>query len=219
MSCSTGRPIFQAGQSVTAAAARLLALSFVQYVSGFRVDLDAVGEICRRRGYLLVVDAVQGLGPFSVDVKRSGIHALAAGGHQWLLGPEGCGILFVDRDLIPEVEPVEFGWSNVEGWQSHRYDPAPGPGASRYECGTLNTLDCRELQAAIDLFLEIGVEAIEQRLHLLAARIAAGVRSRGYKLMTPREDHHGSGLVSFRKPGVDSESAVAALAEKGIVAA
>ena len=87
----------------------------MQYVSGFRIDLDAVGEICRRRGCLLVVDAVQGLGPFPVDVKRSGIHALAAGGHKWLLGPEGCGILFIDRDLIPEVEPVEFGWSNRRG--------------------------------------------------------------------------------------------------------
>ena len=199
--------------------ARLLALSFVQYVSGFRVDLDAVGEICRRRGCLLVVDAVQGLGPFPVDVKRSGIHALAAGGHKWLLGPEGCGILFIDRDLIPEVEPVEFGWSNVEGWRSHSYDPALRPGASRYECGTLNTLGCRGLQAAIELFLEIGVEAVGQRLHRLAAQIATGVLSRGYELMTPREDSHGSGIVSFRKPGVDSESAVAALAKKGIVAA
>ena len=199
--------------------ARLLALSFVQYVSGFRIDLDAVGEICRRRGCLLVVDAVQGLGPFPVDVKRSGIHALAAGGHKWLLGPEGCGILFIDRDLIPEVEPVEFGWSNVEGWRSHSYDPALRPGASRYECGTLNTLGCRGLQAAIELFLEVGVEAVGQRLHRLAAQIATGVLSRGYELMTPREDSHGSGIVSFRKPGVDSESAVAALAKKGIVAA
>ena len=114
---------------------------------------------------------------------------------------------------------MEFGWSNVEGWQSHSYDPTLRSGASRYECGTLNTLGCRGLQEAIELFLEIGVETVEQRLHRIAAQIATGVRSRGYELMTPREDSHGSGIVSFRKQGVSSESAVAALAEEGIVAA
>ena len=114
---------------------------------------------------------------------------------------------------------MEFGWSNVEGWQSHSYDPTLRSGASRYECGTLNTLGCRGLQEAIELFLEIGVETVEQRLHRIAAQIATGVRSRGYELMTLREDSHGSGIVSFRKQGVSSESAVAALAEEGIVAA
>jgi len=75
--------------------ARLFAVSYVQYLSGFRLDLDAAGEICRRRNCLFVVDAVQGLGPFPVDVRRSGIDALSASCHKWLLGPEGAALCYL----------------------------------------------------------------------------------------------------------------------------
>src|SRR5579871_3790576 len=93
--------------------ARLLAISFVQYLSGYRAPLRAIGDICRRHGCLYLVDAIQGLGAFPIDVKQCGIHALAADGHKWLLGPEGCGILYIDAELQAQVEPVEFGWTNV----------------------------------------------------------------------------------------------------------
>ena len=72
--------------------ARLLAISFVQYLSGHRVDLEAIGEICHRHRCAYLVDAIQGLGAFPVDVRRAHIDALAADGHKWMLGPEGCGI-------------------------------------------------------------------------------------------------------------------------------
>ena len=93
--------------------ARLLAISFVQYLGGYRADLGAIGEICRRRGCLFLVDAIQGLGAFPVDVERAHIDALAADGHKWLLGPEGCGILYVRQSRQDEIEPAEFGWTNV----------------------------------------------------------------------------------------------------------
>src|SRR5438445_8304061 len=69
--------------------ARLLAISFVQYLNGYRADLEAIGEICRRHGCFFVVDAIQGLGAFPLNVRKAGIHALASDGHKWLLGPEG----------------------------------------------------------------------------------------------------------------------------------
>ena len=197
--------------------ARLLAISFVQYLSGFRVDLNAVGEICRRRGCLLVVDAVQGLGPFPVDVKKSGIHALSASGHKWLLGPEGCGICFIDRDLIPHVRPVEFGWTNVAGWRKYSLDPELCSGAARYECGTLNTIGCHGLRPAIELFLEAGVGRIASRIHGLAGQIVEGATAKGYEIMTPRDEQSGSGIVCLRKQGLDSEAIVRELAEKNVV--
>ncbi|HYM13504.1 MAG TPA: aminotransferase class V-fold PLP-dependent enzyme, partial [Bryobacterales bacterium] len=123
--------------------ARLLTISFVQYLSGFRIDLEKVGEICARHGCLLVVDAIQGLGVFPVDVRKAGIHALAADGHKWLLGPEGCGILYIASEVIPQIEPTEFGWTSVARWRDYRSrDATPRPGAARYECGTLNTAGC-----------------------------------------------------------------------------
>jgi selenocysteine lyase/cysteine desulfurase len=196
--------------------ARLLAISFVQYVSGFRIDLDAVGEICRRRGCLLVVDAVQGLGPFRIDVKRSGIHALSASAHKWLLGPEGIALLFVDRNLIPQVRPVEFGWTNTAGWRTYSRDPELREGAARYECGTMNTIGCFGFRASLELFLEAGVERVGAWVDHLAGLIESGARQKGYEPMTSREPGSGSGIVSIRKEGVDSVAAVAKLLENGV---
>ena len=198
------------------AGARLLAVSFVQYLSGFRLDLDALGEICRRRDVLLVIDGVQGLGPFPVNVKQSRVHAFSASAHKWLLGPEGCGVLFLDRDLITQVEPVEFGWTNVEGASHYSHDPTLLPDARRYECGTLNTIGYYGLRASLDLFLEVGVERVAAQVNRLAQRVLDGALAKGYEVMTPRDDSSGSGIVSIRKPGVDSDATVRQLNEKGI---
>ena len=197
--------------------ARLLAVSFVQYLSGFRLDLDAVGEICRRRGALLVVDGVQGLGPFPVDVKRSRVHAFSASAHKWLLGPEGCGVLFIDRDLIPQVEPVEFGWTNVVDWQNYSHEMRLLEDASRYECGTLNTFGLHGLKQSLNLLLEVGVERMARHIDGLAERIIEGAAAKGYRPMTPRDAASGSGIVSLRKQGLSSKAAVDALLEQGVV--
>ena len=196
--------------------ARLLAVSYVQYLSGFRLDLDAVGEICRRRNVLLVVDAVQGLGPFPVNVKRSGIHALSASGHKWLLGPEGCAIFFIDQGLVPRVEPVEFGWTNVVGSERYSQDPVLLPDARRYECGTLNTVGIHGLRASLELLHEVGVERMAGHIDGLARRTIEGAAAKGYEPMTPRDSANGSGIVTIRKKGVDSAAAVMSLNDAGI---
>ena len=85
----------------------------MQFLSGYRAPIQEIGEICRRNHCIFMVDAIQGLGAFPVDVRACGIDALAADGHKWLLGPEGCGILYINRALQERVEPVEFGWTNV----------------------------------------------------------------------------------------------------------
>ena len=186
--------------------ARLLAVSFVQYLSGFRLDLDAAGEICGRRGCLLVVDAVQGLGLFRIDVKRSRIHALSASGHKWLLGPEGCAFFYIDHEFMPQVDPVEFGWTNVQGFPKHSVQDNLRRDAGRYECGTLNTIGCFGLRASIELFLEADADAISERVLDLTDRIADHVSNRGFELGAPRKPSTGSGIVSFRKDGVDAEA-------------
>jgi selenocysteine lyase/cysteine desulfurase len=196
--------------------ARLLAISYVQYLSGFRLDLDAIGEICQRRNVLLVVDAVQGLGPFPVDVKRSGIHALSASGHKWLLGPEGCAITFIDRNLMPHVEPVEFGWTNVVGSEQYSHDPSLLPDARRYECGTLNTVGIHGLHASLNLFHEVGVERMADHIHALAQRTVEGAAAKGYEPMITHDRASGSGIITIRKEGADSAAAVRGLDDAGI---
>jgi selenocysteine lyase/cysteine desulfurase len=200
--------------------ARLLAISFVQFLSGFRADLRAIGEICHRRGAIFLVDAIQGLGVFPVDVEASHIDALAADGHKWLTGPEGCGVLYISKRLQEMVEPVEFGWTNVAGYNDYgSRDMALRPDAGRYECGTLNTIGCFGLRAAIDFLLGVGVEKIGPVVQLLADQIAEGVRRKGYELLGERTPGNGAGIVSFRKNGADSGEIVARLRGEKIVAA
>ena len=200
--------------------ARLLSISFVQYLTGYRAPLKAIGEICRRNDCIYMVDAIQGLGAFPVDVKESGIHALAADGHKWMLGPEGCGILYINRELQSHVEPVEFGWTNVANYADYgSRDMSLRPDAGRYECGTLNTIGCYGLRAAIEFLLEVGVGQIAPVVQNLGNRIAGGVCAKGYEIAAPRTPETGAGIVSFRKPGQDAGEIVRKLRAQGITAA
>lgn len=200
--------------------ARLLSISFVQYLSGYRSPLQAIGEICHRNHCVFIVDAIQGLGAFPLDVRACRIQALAADGHKWLLGPEGCGILYIDQALQERVEPVEFGWTNVAAYADYASrSMALRPDAGRYECGTLNTIGCFGLRAAIDFLLEVGLEHIAPRVQRLADQIARGVEAKGYEILTPRTPETGAGIVSFRKPGHEPGAIVRKLRTEKITAA
>ena len=201
--------------------ARLLAISFVQYLSGYRANIKAIGEICRRHGCFFFVDAIQGLGAFPLNVEEANIDALAADGHKWLLGPEGCGILYVRHERQDEIRPVEFGWTNVAHYADYSSrDLTLRPDAGRYECGTLNTIGCFGLRAALNLLLEVGVENIAPAVQALADRLAAGVCAKGYEVMGgPRTPETGAGIVSFRHAGEDSRLMVQRLRDQGIIAA
>lgn len=196
--------------------ARLLSISFVQFLTGFRADVTSIGEICHRHGVIYFVDAIQGLGAFPIDVQAAHIDALAADGHKWLVGPEGCGILHISRRLQEQVEPVEFGWTNVASFNDYASrDMTLRPDAGRYECGTLNTVGCYGLRAAIDFLLEIGIDKIAPIVRGLASQIVEGVRQRGYEVL----GEPNAGIVSFRKPHADSEAVCAHLREHSIITA
>ncbi len=200
--------------------ARLLALSFVQFLTGHRADLNAIGEICDRRGAIFVVDAIQGLGVFPLDVQRAKIGALAADGHKWMFGPEGCAIFYISPELQEQVEPVEFGWTNTANFGDYGgRDMTLRPDAGRYECGTLNTIGCYGLRAAIEFVLDVEVERIGPKVQALGDRIAEGVKARGYEVLGKRTRETGAGIVSFRKEGGSSDAIVARLREKRVIAA
>ena len=200
--------------------AKLLAVSFVQYLSGYRAPLEALGEICQRRGCLFVVDAIQGLGAFPLDVRRARIDGLAADGHKWMLGPEGCGILYIRKDLQDAIAPVEFGWTNVASYPDYASrDMTLRPDAGRYECGTLNTIGCYGLRAAIEFLLSVGIDRIASHVQALGDQVAAGAAAKGYEVLGARTPATGAGIVSFRKPGLDARWVVSQLKSQGFIAA
>ncbi len=180
---------------------RLVTLSWVEYASGFRNDLDAIGEACRQRGVLFFVDAIQALGAFPIDVSRSPIDFLAADGHKWLLGPEGAGIFWIRRDLVERLHPVGVGWHSVVGaWDFTAVDFRLKPNAGRWESGSLNIAGITAVGASLELLLEIGIEAISNRILELTARLHADVERTGWTVYGPRLDTERSGIVSLVAP-------------------
>ena len=200
--------------------AKLLSISFVQFLSGYRAPLKEIGEICKRNGCIYFVDAIQGMGAFPLDVQACQIDALAADGHKWMLGPEGCAILYINRALQDRVEPVEFGWTNVAGYADYgSRDMALRQDAGRYECGTLNTIGCFGLKASLKLLLEIGQGEIAPVIQKLGDQIAAGAQAKGYEILGTRTPETAAGIVSFRKAGVAAPEVVRVLREQKIIAA
>lgn len=200
--------------------ARLLAVSFVNYLSGHRVDLAAIGEICRRHGAFYFVDAIQGMGAFPIDVEHCRIDALAADGHKWLLGPEGCGVLYVRRDRLDSIEPMEFGWTNTLHYADYASrDMTLRTDAGRYEPGTLNTIGIYGLRASVEYLNRVGVAAVSDAVLGLADHLADGARALGYEVMGDRGGESRSGIVSVRTDRVDSRVLVKALRERRIIAA
>ena len=199
---------------------RLLSISYVQYLSGFRTDLKALGEICDRQKCFFFVDAIQGMGVFPIDVREAKIHALAADGHKWMLGPEGCGVLYIQQNKQDGIAPVEFGYTNVQNYADYGHRTQTlRTDAARYECGTMNTIGCFGLRASIEFLLEVGVQAIGEAVLALGDQLAEGVRRKGYDVLGSRTAESASGIVSFRKEGVDSRMLYKLLKDAGVVGA
>ena len=156
--------------------AKLLAISFVQYLSGFRADLNAIGEICKRRNCFFFVDAIQGLGAFPLDVE-SRAHRCA-----WPpTGTNGCWVrkdagfcTFGNPARIPSFPRSSAGPMWRATTTMRRATWRCGQDAGRYECGTLNTIGCYGLRASIELLLEAGVERIAPAVQALADQLATG---------------------------------------------
>ena len=93
---------------------KLLSVSFVEFLSGYKTNLKAIGEICHDHGIIFVVDAIQGLGAIPLDVIDCGIDALACGGHKWLMFPQGIGFLYITKELQDKIQQSHLGWMSVE---------------------------------------------------------------------------------------------------------
>jgi cysteine desulfurase/selenocysteine lyase len=180
---------------------RLIALSHVEFASGQRHDLTQIGQFCAERQIRFCVDGIQSMGVLPIDVKAMQIDYLSADGHKWLLGPEGAGIFYCRRELLEHTRPLMIGWMNVVNAQDFgNYDYTLRPDAGRFECGSYNVPGLLALKASLDLLQSCGVEQISQRLKLLGDLLIAGLRKKGYRIISPRDAERWSGIVSFASP-------------------
>jgi selenocysteine lyase/cysteine desulfurase len=202
------------------ASTRLLAISHVEFATGFRNDLDALAELCHSRGVALSVDAIQGLGPFRIDVRQTPIDFLAADGHKWLLGPEGAGLLFVRRDWIERLRPIGVGWHSVVGsYNAPEIRFQLKPTAQRWEGGSLNMPGLLTVGASLELFFEWGLDAVARRIQSRADAVRELAARAGWTVYGAALPSERSAIVVLEKAGVDHAAAARTLREShGIVA-
>jgi cysteine desulfurase/selenocysteine lyase len=199
---------------------RMLVLSSVQYASGYRADLRRLGAACRERGVLFVVDVIQSLGALAHDVEGERIDVAVAACHKWQLGPEGIGLLYVSDRVIERIRPLTAGWRSMRemfDWTRLAVDFQEG--ARRFESGTMNMYGIAALGGSLELLLEAGAPAIEERILALADRAAAGLAARGFKVISSRRPGETSGIVSARHPDIRAGDLVHRLAAADIIVA
>lgn len=197
---------------------RLLTISWVQFLSGFRIDLEAVGRLCKERGILFCVDAIQGLGALRLDVNASGIDFLACGGHKWLMAMQGIGFLYVSEELQSRLEPAA-GWLHgpVDWDNFFEYELAFHPDATRYRLGTMNNAGIVSLDAALGLYEEAGASWCEQQVLARSGRLARGLDALGFRRYGTSDPAHASGIVTVEHRDVDALDA--RLQQHGVAAA
>ncbi|HEY4330452.1 MAG TPA: aminotransferase class V-fold PLP-dependent enzyme [Phycisphaerae bacterium] len=198
---------------------RMIAISHVEYGSGFRADLATIGAFCRQNNILFCVDAIQSIGVLPVDVQAMHIDYLSAGGHKWMLGPEGLGIFFCRRGLLDTLKP-EVGWMNViNATDYEHFDFTLRPDARRFECGGYNIAGVLALGASLEMLLNIGIHAIWSRVHALTTLLVEGLYAKGYTVYSSRNtESECSGIVSFiaRNP-TDHPPIIKTLEDKHII--
>lgn len=204
-------PAFEA--ALRGGGVRLVAVSWVQYARGWRVDVPPLAELCREHGALLVVDAIQGLGVLPAAFSEWGVDAVVADGHKWLLGPEGCGLMYVSPGLRDELRVLEPGWHSVVqrgDYEDHRlvHDPT----ARRFEGGTPNYAGVWGLGASLDLLLDAGVDRVWSHVDGLCSRLVEGLAGIGAEVLSDRSGNGASGIVAFRPVGGDGPADVDATA-------
>lgn len=189
---------------------RLVALASCHYITGWRLDVAAIGKQLRSRNIPFCIDGIQTLGAFPTTVEH--VDFLAADAHKWLLGPCAAGLLYVRKEMQGLIRPTVLGWHNVRCANFIAQDEIVHPPDSRrYEAGSANLIGLAGMQAGLELLLDIGVDNIAAELLRKRAWLVPALQEKGYAVLhaTPPPENT-SGIVTFYKPGED----MAALHEK-----
>jgi cysteine desulfurase/selenocysteine lyase len=181
---------------------RVVTVSSVEFLTGFKSDLQALGTWCKEHEIYFVVDAIQSLGAASLDVRACHIDFLACGGPKWLMGPPGIGFVYCRHDLLDGLTPPFAGSLSVVGWEDWRnYDFTFLPDARRFEIGTENLVGQVGLLAAVRLLMEVGIPAIERWTLHLTDLLIEDLQQRGYAIASNLARKRRSAIVSFSVPG------------------
>ena len=196
---------------------RMVALASCHFISGYRLDYQAIGEALRKRNILFCLDAIQTLGAFTTTTEN--VDMLAADAHKWLLGPCGAGLMYVRRSAQERLTPPIYGWHNVRCPNFVAQEQIVyRNGSQKYEAGTHNLLGIVGLVAAMELILEIGVQNISRELLRKRSWLVPALQEKGYTvLQADAGAEAGSCIISFFKPGAELAPLHQKLLDAGII--
>ena len=181
---------------------RLVAISMLNYSTGFRTPLAQIAPFLREREVLLYVDGTQGLGALQFDAAAIRPDMLSVNGYKWLLAPTGAGFMYIDPALREKLPPSVIGWRSHLGWRDHEnlHHGAPefGTQAEKYEGGMLAFGPIYAMEASVEMMLEIGPGVIEERVMQLAGMTRDVLRRAGAGVLADQDRHYDSPIVTAR---------------------
>lgn len=201
-------------------AVRLVVLSEVSYMNGRRPPLVEISRRVHELGGLLYVDGTQSLGALRFDVRAVEPDMFAVHGYKWLLSPNGAAFMYLRPSLRERIEPVVVGWRSHKTWRDvdnlHHGAPEFVEAAEKYEGGMLTFAALYAMQASVEMMLEIGPEAIEQRVLGLADYTRESLRRLGARLPYDEQPYFESPIVAARFEGADASALARELHARGV---
>ena len=183
-------------------ATRLVALASCNFLTGYRIDVNAIGKIAHQNGSLFSLDAIQTLGAFPLSVEH--VDFLSADAHKWMLGPLAIGIVYVKKTYFDLLRPTLLGAWNVLSPNFITQDKINFPDtAQRYEPGVLNAAGIYGMKAALEMLTEVGIDRIADRLFELKKHLVNGLLSIGFEILGPQEGSQASSITAFNHPKAD----------------
>ena len=183
---------------------RVVSTAYVTYGNGYRVDLPALGKVCRERNIRLVVDGVQAAGILATPLSELGADIIAIGGHKGLFGLTGSGIVYCREELVDELKtpfvkaPVAAGSATARAHANSQFDYVRT--AHRFEGGNPNFLGVRALRRGAEFLQSIGLKHIEQRVRELTSTCLKLLNEAGLKTLTPAAWEERAQIVSVQVP-------------------
>ena len=195
---------------------KLVALASANYISGYRIDLDAIGALCAERGVLFSVDAIQTVGVAPVPLRH--VDFASAGAQKWMLGPSGAGILFVKKSRRELLRPAIIGgWNVVSRNFIAQRDVQFESGGRKFEPGAYTHTVLAGLKAAVELLLEAGANEVWNQSRLLTHSLREQINAAGFEFLSPTEEKNRSGILTFRHPQIAGERFFDALTKNDVV--
>lgn len=178
---------------------QLVAISAVQFNSGYRADLERIGKAAREHDALFAVDVIQGLGAMRFDLPAQYVDIAAGASHKWLCAPEGCGYLYLSERARERVEPTHVGWISVETpWDFEDRSQPFRDNALAWESGTGPSSLFYGLENSLNLIKETGIDRIENYLDELSTYVSEKLTGKDYVIDSSRKPGERSAIVCVR---------------------